>query len=142
METPQITPEQRERLQLLTRVLRSRKYRQTTGKLSRYDRIAKKRKFCCLGVACEVAKAAGLDITIRRDPERDIYSYNGSTEILPVDVMRWYGFDSMNPNLKTDAKHVPEHRRSIMTAAELNDENGLTFRQIADAIEKTYNLED
>lgn len=142
METLELTPEQRRRMKLLVKTLKSRKYRQTTHKLARYDRIARRRKFCCLGVACEVAIADGLNLSVERDSENNIYSYNGNLEILPREVVSWYGFDTSNPNLKTDSADIPEHRRGLMTAAELNDEYGWTFRQIADALVKTYNLED
>lgn len=61
------------------RALRSRKYKQTTGALTNDG------KFCCLGVACELAVKAGVI------PPAEDEMYAGRAGKLPQKVVKWLG---------------------------------------------------
>lgn len=133
--TPKLTPEQQDRVRLLIAALRSGKYRQTKFGLNMYIKKAKKRKFCCLGVACEVARLSGLELKTVRDNEEYAdgqISYDGQAGVLPTSVQHWYGFDNHDPMV------LLEDGTSTATATILNDFRGYKFGQIADAFERTY----
>lgn len=128
----------KERIKLVVDALRSGKFRQGTGRLASYDAKSKKVRYCCLGVACEVARANGL--VLGREPHRNYingsthYSYGPSRQsgILPHEVMVWLGLEVGDPILTYDDDGHVE------SATALNDELLLSFRQIADALERTY----
>lgn len=97
-------------------------------------------EYCCLGIACEVAIANGLDL------ERGVYRYeDGLTvdqfrnnpggvfvdAVLPETVVHFYGFGATDPGLL-------EEDGTVSTAITLNDENNYNFNQIAAAFERTY----
>lgn len=99
--------------------LRSGEYQQITGQLREGDNGR-----CCLGVACDTykrltGKGEWDDNTFVA--EEDSYC---SAE-LPGVVMKFFGFDTTDPQLKANA-----------TATILNDDVNLTFLQIADLVEK------
>lgn len=124
-----LTHEQQERVRLLVTALRSGKYRQGKYSLVRYDAKAKKKKYCCLGVACEVARLGGLELSVRS--EEGLVSYDNHDSTLPESVQDWYGFDRTDPLLIFDD--------DLECASHLNDRmEGLKFGQIADAFERTY----
>lgn len=125
-----LTKEQKERVKLLVTALRSKKHRQGKYGLSNYSRTAKRRKLCCLGVACEVARQNGLDLNVRTDAAGWRH-YDGSHAILPVSVREWFGFDRSDPVL-LDATGTE------CTASNLNDNMDLNFDKIADAFERTF----
>lgn len=88
--------------------LRSGRYRQTDGALR------KGRSYCCLGVLCDLSKAAKWTPTSWGEGV-----YDGSSGILPFSVGEWADLsDGQQGDL-----------------AEMND-NGATFAEIADWIEK------
>jgi hypothetical protein len=152
----------RERVKLLVDALRSGEYEQGRSYLRQDD------SFCCLGVACEVARKNGLEgnwelsnygAGIQTFGNRE-YS---SIAVLPAAVIYWYGFDGEDPRLRlTSTGHCGHSRcrrpssrsragrrwRSrrtarprTMTAAQANDYYKLSFEEIADGFEHTY-LED
>jgi hypothetical protein len=121
----------RERVKLLVDALRSGEYEQGRSYLRQDD------SFCCLGVACEVARKNGLEgnwelsnygAGIQTFGNRE-YS---SIAMLPAAVIYWYGFDGEDPHLRLT---------STMTATQANDYYKLSFEEIADGFEHTY-LED
>lgn len=131
----------KERVRLLVDALRSGEYRQGTGALQRGG------KFCCLGVACEVALKNGL--IVLRDPGDDDdgngveYSCPTDGDIpdssqgeLPRGVVEWFGFDSVDPSLMIPFEHT--HNADEMLASELNDTYLFDFEQIAQCFEYTY----
>lgn len=124
-----LTKEQQERVKLLIAALRSKKYRQGKYGLSKYSRTEKRRKLCCLGVACEVARQNGLALKIHTDGAGWRH-YDGSHAVLPQSVREWFGFEKADPNL------IPSDDVAY-TASGLNDHN-YNFAQIADAFERTY----
>jgi len=125
-----LTKEQQERVRLLVAALRSKKYRQGKYALSKYSRIAKRRKLCCLGVACEIARQNGLDLKIRTGSDGYRY-YDRSHAVLPRAVQAWFGFDRSDPILINQ-------NGGGSTASGLNDNAGYNFSQIADAFERTF----
>lgn len=122
------------RIKLVVDALRSGKFRQGTGRLAVYDPVSKKVRYCCLGVACEVARANGLELkrTRRGTSVGAYYDYAESSSILPPVVVEWLGLELRDPVLSyTDEGHEE-------SATALNDELELNFRQIANAFERTY----
>lgn len=97
--------------------LRSGKYKQGVGKLKQVSegRI----QHCCLGVLCELAKAAGVTSEVSDD--LFTYSFGGRVGLLPPEVAEWAGVTGQ-----------AEKDLSFM-----NDQ-GLTFDQISRAIELKY----
>lgn len=104
--------------------LRSGEYEQKSGSLRQYD------KFCCLGVACEVAIASGEPIKTEKD-NNGLVSYDAKSCLLPTRVITWLGVESPDPAVKNDV----ENRWEYLTW--LND-CGYTFDFIADCIELTF----
>ncbi len=112
--------------------LRSGEYDQATGKLRELNDNGDVVGYCCLGVACEIS---GLGTW-----EGEDYLVNGVMDpevvgLLPVAVREWLGFDTSNPALD-----VPEDEdeTAYSSATEANDDYGLSFGEIADAIEAQY----
>lgn len=99
------------------KALRSKKYKQ--GK----DFLRQNNEFCCLGVLCDLSKSNEW-IKSQFD---DTYYYLGANKILPEDVRLWAGLKTENGTMSND----------LMCLTELND-NGKTFKQIANIIEKRY----
>ena len=126
-----LTKEQQERVKLLVAALRSKKYRQGKYGLSKYSRTAKRRKLCCLGVACEVARQNGLALRVHTDAAGWRY-YDDSHAVLPQIVRDWFGFDRSDPLLQNETYADP------VNASALNDNLNYKFPQIADAFERTY----
>lgn len=103
-----------------TTALRSGKIRQGKETLARLDRNRHLRR-CCLGVLCDVA---GAKRTKTQAPWRRTasYEYNGmsGTEYLPDTLANKLGLP-----------------REIQTKlATMNDSSGLSFREIADWVDK------
>jgi hypothetical protein len=97
--------------------LRSGKYKQGRGFLH----ILADDSYCCLGVACELAKSAGVIDSEQRDGV-EAYGEFRHTGYLPAKVCNWLGIES----------DVGQFGSSTLT--KLND-NGMPFDQIADTIE-------
>jgi hypothetical protein len=95
---------------LWVEALRSGKYPQTSGCLR------DTKGFCCLAVLCDIhSQETG---TNWNDGD-----YLNQSDILPPGVVKWAELDSNNPILCED-----------MSATDANDEEGLSFSQIADLI--------
>lgn len=91
--------------------LRSGRYRQTTGLLTRDG------AYCCLGVACAIAEDAGLDLPNWHD--------DGA---LPWEVRQWLGMKSQWGNFLIDGQ-------LLGTELTVLNDNGSTFAEIAEIIE-------
>jgi hypothetical protein len=99
--------------------LRSGEYTQGTGQLYRaLHRPNKPAAYCCLGVACQVARANGVELDFHVD-----YGFPPSGEELPQVVQDWLGVDDSDPILVND---------SCVTR---NDGLNQSFATIAEAIE-------
>ena len=115
-----------ENIRLWVDALRSGDYAQGTGVL----RNAYTDRWCCLGVACDVARKNGLDLPVSVNEMTQHNGYDGEYSYLPQKVMDWLGIDARNPRL---GAHM---------ATDLNDNLGASFYLIADAIENRYLREE
>lgn len=99
------------------RALRSGKYKQGQ------DALRQGNKFCCLGVACDLAvKAKVIDKPVKFNGfDDDYYYYDHETGILSDQMLQELGINPENQWILTD----------------MND-GGKTFKQIANFIEKHY----
>ena len=77
------------RRELWVKALRSRKYEQGVAGLNSDDK-----RYCCLGVLCEVAMQNGLSLTKDDDTDSEWVEYDGDAEQLPQSVADWVGLDS------------------------------------------------
>jgi hypothetical protein len=102
--------------------LRSGKYKQGKAYLRKGD------KYCCLGVACELAIESGVKVLVDKIDNNTHY-YNNKTKKLPREVTDWLG-------LKTDIGEFDRTEQYVYnnSLTNLND-NGKTFNDIADIIE-------
>lgn len=116
--------------------LRSGRYQQARGKLTRLERDALSGEVlvthCCLGVLCAEAIAAGIDVTTYDRDGRREYGYEGNDNWLPLEVRRWADLDTGNPTVTFHYMITP--------LADLNDDRRLTFAQLADLIEADERL--
>jgi hypothetical protein len=112
--------------------LESGDYIQTTGMLHFFGTDMPDR-FCCLGVACDLAYKAGV---AQRRQELGCYSYYGdggsTSATLPDVVIDWLGLDTDNPTVHA-VDGSPEEFHEV---TQLNDEAGFTFAQIAALLRK------
>jgi hypothetical protein len=102
--------------------LRSGKYAQGRAMLNSMDM-----KFCCLGVACEVAIQAGVPVKKEPGLYGQKFNYDTSFTVLPLSVQRWLGLASASGHFKQGGDC-----RSLVA---LNDGGLYTFNDIADIIE-------
>lgn len=118
--------------------LRSGEFKQGTGRLRTGD------SYCCLGVACEIAKREGVDLRTATSV-RMVNDDEGSTETIhyyddqsgypPTAVGDWLGVGRRNP-------HVGVANGVDLSATEANDTHLWDFAKIADGIENLYLAED
>lgn len=93
-------------------------------------------KFCCLGVACELALKSGVDLEVIH--VCGIWNYDEQTGHLPKKVQNWLGIQEKNPVLQAKLRSA----QISAPAAVLNDQYEASFDEIADAIERTYSQEN
>lgn len=99
--------------------------------------------YCCLGVACELAIIDGVRVkrtevaSMKLDGEEDTYvNYDGGMSYMPNSVRKWLGIDYGDPAL---TERIDENGfKVLVSASDLNDRDGKTFAEIADAIEQKY----
>lgn len=102
--------------------LRSGDYDQTTGQLANEART----RFCCLGVACEVAIKHGV-----------IETYTPQAMGLPHEVNNWLGLEDQGFNEGVLAEDVlVDYVTDEHTLTGLNDTAMWSFDKIADVIEE------
>jgi len=112
--------------------LESGEYKQCRNSLTKVSEDGTTQGHCCLGVLTELAVAAGITTRVGVSESHSVqYSddneYDGHTTALPpLSVQRWAELSDNNPIVKLNA--VPH------ALAELNDEIGLSFPEIADLI--------
>lgn len=110
---------------LWVEALRSGKFKQ--GKSALKQRCGDgEPEYCCLGVLCEVAIRAGVNVRVREadGSESFLSTYDGQSGYLPRAVSDWAGLQGYCPVLGED------------TATHYNDAEGKTFGEIADLIEQ------
>ena len=109
-------------LRMWVRALRSGAYEQGKG------HMAKDGKYCCLGVAQDIAIANGVKAEF--DP--------GKTSVMPAAVCEWLGLgNAVDPEL---VEVGTQRWRGGLHASSLND-NGVSFAEIANRIEYTFELD-
>lgn len=92
-------------------------------------------RWCCLGVLCDLAVKAGIEVPVRHT-ETGTVLYAGRSSYLPPSVVAWAGFISGN-----DSPHVwVESELRSRTLVHLNDSHDFdggdkSFEEIADFIE-------
>lgn len=113
--------------------LRSGEYQQGEGHLRAGD------KFCCLGVACDLAVKNRVIPEPTKEPDwpSDLMFYGVEPEFrsawsLPSEVAAWLGFD---PAGECPDVTFGDQRRSVV---DLNDHFQQPFGVIADALEAAY----
>lgn len=107
--------------------LRSGKYKQ--GKTS----LCRDGKYCCLGVLYEVAIQNDVKVKKKKDLDGGIV-FNGDAAGISDDaIVEWAGWDKWNTYGRFYYKDGREG-----TLAHLNDVNMLSFKEIADVIEKYW----
>lgn len=145
-----LSEEQKTRVALLVKALRSGRYKQAKGVLTKLDENGRIIGHCCLGVATQVAIKNGLKVSSRKvtDSGRRCVQYRTpgtpehgtdwsedteTTGLLPI-VRDWFGFESRNPNIAPEE----EGGKPYYSAAYANDSEGRNFKQIADLFEAKY----
>lgn len=120
-----------ENVMLWVEALRSGEYDQGHERLTRINEDGYELD-CCLGVACKVAIKHGVEfdsIEIKEDSSGGKFKvYDGEPSWLPRAVKDWLGIDNNDPLL--DRRGLDPY-----TATDLNDDQGLSFEQIASRIE-------
>lgn len=94
-------------------------------------------RFCCLGVLCDLARAAGivklnegtLSVWSYDEGTLNVWSYDERIVDLPEKVLRWAGLTEPN------GPHVTISERSGDLVH--HNDAGASFAEIADAIERT-----
>lgn len=123
--------------------LRSGEFAQGRGALAK-ESYSEGASFCCLGVLCELARADGVVQRRLDDDEGELlYGTGGEFEdaeagagLPPVSVRGWAGLAAADPRVLDDSLvHHPAGDGTGACLSRLNDE-GLTFPQIADVIER------
>lgn len=99
--------------------LRSGKYKQGKGALHKVSK-SRHHTFCCLGVACEIYRKEN-EIKVVKYGSHIIY--NEKAGVLPQEVTDWLGLDNNGGYYS---------KSSLMSH---NDEDRLSFEEIADIIE-------
>ncbi len=109
--------------------LRSGKYAKGIGALRDEG------KFCCLGVLCELAVAAGVAMKSERLGSVYYSAPNGDYPercFLPEPVAQWAGLDSLSPRIRVSHDPLSAPR----TLSTINDSTYATFEDIASMIEE------
>lgn len=104
------------------KALRSGKFKQTTGKLERIDGN------CCLGVLCNIAMVEG--ICDYDNQFNGMIQFDNNPDLLPNSVQEWAGMKEDDGTIVYKGKS-----RSL---AYLNDSLNLSFKEIANVIEKNW----
>lgn len=117
--------------------LRSGKYTQGKAVLKSTEG-----EMCCLGVATDLYIKEhdfewGPPVQIEGITPRMGCTFDTEGEYLPVPVQEWLGIDTKNPELES-LQTNDDDVRLFDEATYFNDESGLSFEDIADAIENTY----
>lgn len=108
-----------------------------------YQRVDETLRHCCLGVACEVAIANGLEISRQVLDIPDKFGrrhavFGNEKFMLPGPVMDWYGFSG---DLALTLLHPITGGRLVQnTAVRLNDELKVSFLGIARALGTTFDF--
>jgi hypothetical protein len=95
-----------------------------------------KTRYCCLGVACEVFREHGGNLSRKRCADAGIIIFGEFTSHLPAVVADWLGIsgiDNRVPLIPANGKRFGKEEPTTLVHA--NDELMLSFPEIADIIE-------
>lgn len=111
---------------LWVNALRSGEYQQGYGYLKTV--YQGETRFCCLGVLCDLAIKAGVDVEVEEDSaDTYSYTYDGENARLPRSVTEWAGVDN-NPTVNT--------KNQSYALTRVNDNLNYSFAKIANLIER------
>jgi len=118
--------------------LRSGEYTQGRGALAVQNEDGV--RHCCLGVLCDLAVKAGVNVPVTTAPG-GLILFDGSDLVLPFSVQRWADIEGINPDV---SGYTPRSDGRAVTLAELND--GIShhhvdphsFEEIAQIIEERF----
>lgn len=144
----------KENMRLWVAALRSGKFQQGQSALKRQypgDRVP---RYCCLGVACEIAMAHGVEMETSTlttahysaaEPTRT-WRFDGTLGALPPAVVTWLGLGSSDSTVDQDPVvgfYTPHPEAAVsVRAIKANDDLRWDFLQIAAGIEKYYDLKE
>jgi hypothetical protein len=117
-----------ERVQLWIDALRSGEYEQGQGHLRKEEPLGA--RYCCLGVAQEVALDNGW---VSADVPNS-YNLDWGSAVMPIDLGRWFGF----MHHATDPDLGFHQGAGVVYCVMANDDLNWTFEQIANALEARY----
>lgn len=131
-----------ENMRTFVAALRSGEFQQGRNKLEKsVDGVV---LHCCLGVACRVALADGVELEVILGADTytqdSVTSFHGNSSFMPQRVSKWLGLvvrDYSNCGWQENPGLFADDGLEY-TASILNDEKGFTFDQIADCFERTY----
>jgi len=129
----------KENMRLWVAGLRSGRFAQGRGALKVVE-VGGRKRYCCLGVACEIAKENGVPVLEAISISTGtgaVFYFDWVGGSLPFSVREWLGVGSENPIIGQ------EHGNDPVYACQAND--GLppmTFEQIAYALVEYYRLEE
>lgn len=86
-------------------------------------------KHCCLGVLCELAIEAGINLPVDRLGGDGCARYNRAQFALPFEVVGWADLENTDPRLD-----IPGEGR--LPLSQLNDDLHYAFDRIAEVIEQ------
>jgi hypothetical protein len=116
----------KEHLILWYQALMSGDYVQGDGRLCAVGHDGEPDKWCCLGVACDVAVKNGVEMLLDADGIRKYF--DGMIAYLPKKVEEWLGVPDHDPDLAGER------------ASNWNDSSRLSFPEIAELIKNEYEL--
>jgi hypothetical protein len=138
--------------------LRSGEFTRTTGKLTRVDVGPDDAPdgtpvgYCCLGVLCELARRAGVPLTVSDDLALGVRWYDGVDDFLPVAVRDWAGLREADPavdasvvtvaalDVSTDVAglldELDDQNQTTVTLSTLNDHPSGSFAVVAAVLER------
>lgn len=115
------------------KALRSGEYKQTPHALCKEDKDGNC-SFCCLGVLAELYVQENNDKVCwgKRSKLDSALSIHGLRGSLSKEIMKWSGLKTEGGTIKT--KYIDSQ------LFRLNDEEGKSFKQLANIIEKNYKV--
>lgn len=128
--------------------LKSGEYKQAHGYLKVKASSEEAAGYCCLGVLCELAAKAGLDIKTGEkvvdcgvsgcntceDNGRVTYKFDNQESYPPLSVMKWARLPYQNPRVIYGESPSADSAGEVSLAS-LNDVDKFDFNQIADIID-------
>lgn len=129
--------------------LRSDEWGQAREQLGRIAQVSGDPKgrdrLCCLGAACVVANKLGLDLEILT--RNGDYLFDGEMGLLPPSVAAFYGLSEQNPRVISQGSKISFGDVTLIaanniSAADLNDQLKLSFEQIADLLEQSFDIDE